>query len=100
MVSKHEQYGCVHCISASESTCPAIFGPRDYAMAITVYELQGYSIVLNKIAFVTRVFKAEAEEGFQFNIRFDGDLRLAPQFPTRNDADLARELLIQGIKNC
>ena len=68
-------------------------------MAITIYELQGYSIVLNKIAFVTRIFKAEAEEGYQFNIRFDGDLRLAPQFPTRNDAALARELLIQAIRN-
>jgi len=78
---------------------PGNYKPRDQQMAITVYELQGYSIVLDKIAFVTRVFKAEAEEGYQFNIRFDGDLRLAPQFPTRNDAALARELLIQAIRN-
>jgi hypothetical protein len=69
-------------------------------MATTIHELQGYSIVLKKIAFVTRVFKAGGEEGYQFNIRFSGDLRLAPQFPTRHDADLARELLIKAIRHC
>ncbi len=69
-------------------------------MPNNIYELQGYSIVLNKIAFVTRIFKAEGEEGYQFNIRFSGDLRLAPQFPTRHDAELARELLIKAIKSC
>ena len=67
-------------------------------MAKAVYELQGFSIVLDKIAFITRVFKAEDEAGYQFNIRFDGELRLVPQFPTRHDADLARELLIKAIK--
>ena len=68
-------------------------------MGTQIYELQGYSIALNRIAFVTRTFKAEDEEGYQFNIRFDGDLRLAPQFPTRHDAELARELLITAMKN-
>lgn len=68
-------------------------------MAKVVHELQGFSIVLDKIAFVTRVFEAEAEAGYQFNIRFDSDLRLAPQFPTRSDADLARELLVSAIKS-
>ena len=68
-------------------------------MGTQIYELQGYSIALNRIAFVTRTFKAEDEEGYQFNIRFDGDLRLAPQFPTRHDAELARELLIAAMKN-
>jgi hypothetical protein len=67
-------------------------------MASNVYELQGYSIALGKIAFVTRIFKAEGEEGYQFNIRFGGELRLGPQFPTRHDAELARELLIQAMK--
>jgi hypothetical protein len=69
-------------------------------MATTIYELQGYAIVLKKIAFVTRVFKAEGEEGYQFNIRFSGDVRLAPQFATRHDADLARELLVKAIRHC
>jgi hypothetical protein len=64
-----------------------------------VHELQGYSIVLDKISFVTRVFKAEEEAGYQFNIRFSGDARLAIQFPARHEAELARELLIAGIRN-
>ncbi len=68
-------------------------------MAKIIYELQGYSIVLDKIAFVTRVFKAGDEEGYQFNVRFCGELRLAPQFPTRHDADLARELLVKAMKD-
>lgn len=62
-----------------------------------VYELQGYAIVLEKIIFLTRVFEAEDGEGYQFNIRFGGDLRLAPKFSTRHDADLQRSLLIKAI---
>ena len=66
-------------------------------MAETIYELQGYAIVLNKVVFLTRVFEAEDGEGFQFNIRFTGDLRLAPKFPTRHEADLQRSLLIKAL---
>jgi len=66
-------------------------------MAGTVYELQGYAIVLGKVIFLTRVFEAEDGEGYQFNIRFNGDLRLAPKFPTRHEADLQRSLLIKAL---
>lgn len=66
-------------------------------MAGGVYEIQGYAIVLDKVTFLTRVFKAEDNEGFQFNIRFSGDLRLAPKFPTRHEADLQRSLLINAL---
>ncbi len=62
-----------------------------------IYELQGYAIVLNKVIFLTRVFEADDGEGFQFNIRFAGDLRLAPKFPTRHEADLQRSLLIKAL---
>lgn len=62
-----------------------------------VYELKGYAIVLDKIVFVTRVFEAEEGEGFQFNVRFSGDLRLAPKFATRPEADLQRSLLIRAL---
>ena len=62
-----------------------------------VYELQGYAIVLDKVVFVTRVFEAEEGEGFQFNVRFSGDLRLAPKFATRPEADLQRGLLIRAL---
>lgn len=62
-----------------------------------VYELQGYAIVLGKIVFVTRVFEADGGEGYQFNVRFSGDLRLSPRFPTRHEADLQRSLLIKAL---
>lgn len=61
------------------------------------YDLQGYTLVLDKIVFLTRVFEAEEGEGFQFNIRLTGDLRLAPKFPTRHEADLQRSLLVKAL---
>ncbi|MDH3788720.1 MAG: hypothetical protein OES53_09160 [Xanthomonadales bacterium] len=66
-------------------------------MAGKTYELQGYTIVLDKIVFITRVFEAEDGEGYQFNLRFSGDLRLAPKFPTRPEADLQRSLLCKAL---
>lgn len=68
-------------------------------MACKVYELQGYAIVVDKITFLTRVFKADDEEGFQFNIRFSEKLLLTPKFPSRHEADLQRELLLQAMKD-
>lgn len=68
-----------------------------WLMAEKTYELQGYAIVLDKIVFITRVFEAEEGEGYQFNIRFQGDLRLAPRFPARHEADLHRSLLIKAL---
>jgi hypothetical protein len=67
-------------------------------MKRSVIDLQGYAVVLDKIVFVTRVFEAEDEEGFQFNVRFTGDLRLTPKYPTRHEADLQRELLLKALK--
>ena len=66
-------------------------------MSQRIYELQGYAIVLDKIVFITRVFEAEEGEGYQFNIRFSGELRLAPKFPTRHEADLQRGLLLKAL---
>ncbi|MBT8063817.1 MAG: hypothetical protein HKP03_02840 [Xanthomonadales bacterium] len=63
------------------------------------YEIQGYAIVLDKVVFLTRVFEAEDGEGFQFNIRFNGDLRLTPRFATRPEADLQRSLLIKALSD-
>lgn len=68
-------------------------------MAQKTYDLQGYAIVLDKIVFLTRVFEAEDGEGFQFNIRFGADLRLAPRFPTRHEADLQRSLLLKALNS-
>lgn len=68
-------------------------------MSEKTYQLQGYAIVLDKIAFLTRVFEAEEGQGYQFNIRFTGDLRLAPKFPTRHEADLQRSLLLKALNS-
>ena len=67
-------------------------------MARTVYELQGYAVVMDKVAFITRVFEAGGNEGYQFNIRFTGETRLSPKFSTRHDADLERKLFIEALK--
>ena len=68
-------------------------------MSVKVYELQGYAIVLDKITFITRVFEAEDEEGYQFNIRFSSDVRLAPRFASRSEADLERQLLLKALRD-
>jgi hypothetical protein len=68
-------------------------------MTEKTYDLQGYAIVLDKVVFITRVFEAEEGEGYQFNIRFTGDLRLAPRFPTRHEADLQRILLLKALNS-
>lgn len=39
-------------------------------MSRTIYELQGFAIALDKVAFVSRVFDADSNEGLQFNIAF------------------------------
>lgn len=67
-------------------------------MSGATYEIQGYLVVLDKIAFITRVFQPEEQQSYQFNIRFHGDVRLAPQYPARHEAELARELLIKALK--
>jgi len=77
---------------------PANWHKEKY-MARSVYDLQGYAVALGKVVFVTRVFAAEDEEGFQFNVRFTGDARLAPKFPTRHEADLQRELFLKALKD-
>jgi hypothetical protein len=67
-------------------------------MGRIVYELQGFAIVLDHVALVSRVFTADNNEGYQFNINFNGELRLPLKFPTRNDADLERQLFLKALK--
>lgn len=67
-------------------------------MGVAIYELQGFAIVLDKVALVSRVFKSENNEGYQFNISFTGELRLPLKFPTRNEADLERQLFLKALK--
>ena len=67
-------------------------------MGTAVYELQGFAIALDKVVLVSRVFAANNNEGYQFNITFSNELRLPAKFPTRNDADLARQLFLKALK--
>jgi len=67
-------------------------------MSTVIYELQGFAIALDKVAFVSRVFVANNEEGYQFNITFSAELLLPMKFPTRHDADLERQLLLSALK--
>lgn len=67
-------------------------------MSRSVYELQGFTIVLDKVTLVSRVFAADNNEGYQFNITFTGDLRLPVKCPTRTDADLERQLFLKALK--
>ncbi len=61
------------------------------------YDLKGYTLVLEKIVFVSAVFTANHDEGKQFNVRLVGDM-LKFKFPNHADAVLARELLVKAIK--
>jgi len=68
-------------------------------MSRATYELQGFVIVMDKVALVSRVFAADNGEGYQFNVTFNNELRLPVKFPTRNDADLERQLFLKSLKN-
>jgi len=68
-------------------------------MGRSLYELQGFAIVLDKVALVSRVFEADKEEGYQFNITMSNELRLPLKFPTRSDADLERQLFLKALKD-
>jgi len=67
-------------------------------MSSAIYELQGFAIVLDKVALVSRVFEADNKEGFQFNITFSNELRLPLKFPSRIDADLERQLFLKALR--
>jgi len=67
-------------------------------MSRVIYSLHGFAIVLDKVALVSRVFEADNNEGFQFNIAFNAELRLPAKFATRNEADLERELFLKALK--
>jgi len=63
-----------------------------------IYEIQGFTVVLDKIQFVSRIFEARDKEGFQFNIRFSGATLLFIKSATRADSTLERELLIKALR--
>lgn len=66
-------------------------------MAQKTHDIQGFTIALDHILFVTAVFEADEEQGWQFNVRFSSDVRLTPKYATRHEAELARELLVRAM---
>jgi hypothetical protein len=68
-------------------------------MSRTIYELQGFAIALDKVAFVSRVFDADSNEGFQFNVAFYAELKLPFKFAKREEAELNRQLFLKALKD-
>ncbi len=68
-------------------------------MSRKVYDLQGFALVLEHVQFVSPLFEAKGQEGWQFNLRMTGGLRLPFKFPTRGDGTLAREMLIKALRD-
>ena len=66
---------------------------------MSLYEIQGYTLVLEKIIFITRAFEAAGNAGAQFNVQLEGNAILRLRFPDRAVASLARELLIKALKS-
>jgi hypothetical protein len=61
------------------------------------HDLQGFTVVLDKVVLLSTVFEAENGEGWQFNVRLLGDVRLQIKKPTRADALLERQMLVRAL---
>jgi hypothetical protein len=67
------------------------------AMSARTYDIQGFTLCLDKVVLLSSVFEAENGEGWQFNIRLGGDVRLQVKLPTRADATLERQMLVRAL---
>lgn len=66
-------------------------------MTRTTYDIQGFTVVLDQIVMISAIFEADNKEGWQFNVRMTGDVRLAIKRPTREDATMERQRLVQAL---
>jgi len=62
-----------------------------------LYDLKGFTLVLNKVVFISAVFVAEDQKNSQFNVKMIDDL-LQFKFPNHAEAVLARGLLAKALK--
>lgn len=62
-----------------------------------LYDLKNYTVVLHKVVFISGVFEAENNEGYQFNVRLESDL-LRLKYPAREEAVLQRQLFVKALK--
>ena len=62
-----------------------------------LYDLKGFTLVLNHVVFISAVFVAEDQKNSQFNVKMIDDL-LQFKFANHADAVLARGLLTKALK--
>ncbi len=67
-------------------------------MTTATYDIQGFTICLDKVVLLSAVFEADNDEGWQFNVRLIGDVRLQVKRPTRADALLERQMLVRALQ--
>jgi len=61
------------------------------------YDVQGFTLCLDKVVMLSSIFEADRDEGWQFNVRLVGDVRLQIKQPTRAAALLEREMLVRAL---
>ncbi|MFU8832809.1 MAG: hypothetical protein ACNA7J_11740 [Wenzhouxiangella sp.] len=61
------------------------------------YDIQGFTICLDKVVLLSAIFEADNSEGWQFNIRMGGDVRLTVKLPTRAEATMERQMLVRAL---
>lgn len=61
------------------------------------YDVQGFTVCLDKVVMLSSIFEADRDEGWQFNIRLVGDVRLQVKQPTRAAALLERQMLVRAL---
>jgi len=66
-------------------------------MTDRTYDIQGFTLCLDKIVLLSAVFEAENSEGWQFNIRLMGDVRVRIKRPDRPSALLERQMLVRAL---
>jgi len=66
-------------------------------MTDRTYDIQGFTLCLDKIVLLSAVFEAENSEGWQFNIRLMGDVRVRVKRPDRPSALLERQMLVRAL---
>ncbi len=61
-----------------------------------IHHIKGYTIVLDKVVFISSVFVND-DDSLQFNVKMVDD-KLVFRYPDRASAVLARETLVQALK--
>ena len=62
-----------------------------------LYDIKGFTLVLNQVVFISAIFVTEDQKNSQFNVKVVDDL-LQFKFPNHADAVLARGLLTKALK--